>query len=147
MRAITLALATSLLLGGCTDISGVTDQIHEDARQLWNTQGPPSYTLILLRGCNCAGPTTAITIEVRNRAVVSRAYGDGTPLEAQWAQDFPDVPGLFAFIDLTRSQKVVAWGAEYDPVYGYPTYIRVDYNPTTTLDDFVYVVSDMIPVP
>ena len=147
MQAMTFALATTLLLGGCTNISELSDQILDESKQLWAAQGPPSYTLILLRGCTCLGPQTAITVEVRNRAVVSRSYSDGTPLEPQWASQYPDVPGLFAFIDLTRAQQVYSWGAEYHPVYGYPTAIRVNYDPGTTADDFAYVVNDMIPVP
>lgn len=147
MRATNLVLASTLFLGGCTNISEVTDQILESSKQLWATEGPPSYTLILLRGCTCAGPNSAITIEVRNKVVVSRAYPDGTPLEPQWASEYPDVPGLFAFIDLTRAQNVYSWGAEYHPVYGYPTDIRVNYDPGRTSDDYVYIVNDMIPVP
>ena len=146
MRASTLVLAATLVLGGCANLGEISDQILVDAKQRWADNGPPSYTLTLLRTCTCAGPQSAITIEVRNKIVVSRAYDDGTPLESQYASEFPDVPGLFLFIDVTQAQRPFEWTVQYHSTYGYPTAISVNYSPVTTADDYGYLVSEMIPV-
>lgn len=146
MRASTLVLATSLLLSGCGNLTEISDQVLADAKQRWADNGPPSYTPTLLRLCTCLGPQGPITVEVRNRIVVSRAYPDGTPLESQYATEFPDVPGLFLFIDVTQAQRPFEWTAQYHSTYGYPTAISVNYSPVTTADGYGYLVSGMIPV-
>lgn len=145
MRASTLVLAATLLLTGCADITEISDEVLADAKQRWADNGPPSYTLTLLRICTCPGPQGPITIEVRNRIVVSRAYPGGAPLESQYASEFPDVPGLFLFVDATRARRPFEWTAEYHSTLGYPTRISVNYLASTTADDYGYVVSELTP--
>ncbi|MEK6597599.1 MAG: DUF6174 domain-containing protein [Gemmatimonadota bacterium] len=147
MRASTLVLAATLLLTGCADVTEISDEVLADAKQRWADNGPPSYTLTLLRLCTCLGPQGPITVEVRNRIVVSRAYPDGTPLESQYASEFPDVPGLFLFVDVTRARRPFEWTVGYNSTYGYPTTVRVNYDPVTTADDYGYIVNEMVPVP
>lgn len=146
MRVSTLVLATTLFLSGCANVTEISDQVLADAKQRWADNGPPSYTLTLLRLCTCPGPQGPITVEVRNKIVVSRTYPAGAPLESQYATEFPDVPGLFLFVDVTRARRPFEWTAEYHSTLGYPTRISVNYNPGTTTDDYGYIVSQLIPV-
>ena len=146
MRVSTLVLATTLFLSGCANLTEISDQVLADAKQRWADNGPPSYTLTLLRICTCLGPQGPITVEVRNRIVVSRAYPDGTPLESQYASEFPDVPGLFLFLDETRARRPFEWTAQYHSTLGYPTSISVNYFASTTTDDYGYIVGALIPV-
>ncbi len=146
MRASTVVLAATLLLAGCASLTEISDQVLADAKQRWADNGPASYTLILRRTCTCVGPQNPITIEVRNMIVVSRAYGDGTPVESQYASEYPDVPGLFAVVDQIKAQRPYEWQVEYHSTYGYPMTININYSPITTTDDVWYTVSGMIPV-
>lgn len=145
-RTLLTGLAALALLAACNNTSELGDEIHRQSRERWAQAGPPSYTIEVVRSCACAGPLVAITIEVRNKAIVSWKYPDGTPLESQYQSAYLDVEGLFQLIELTRTQNVFSWGAEYHPTYGYPAAISINYNPATTADDLFYTATNLTPL-
>ena len=110
------------------------------ARARWGLREPAAYMYTISRSCECLpGHSGVVVVAVRDGAVESRRdawWGD--PVSADFAELFLTIEQLFAEVDrLIRDgfRPIVS----YDPVYGYPTELRVG-GPLT--DWPVYRVGD-----
>lgn len=145
-------LPTLLLAGlaGCSDTSGPTpsDLLYASNLAKWNSTGPDSYQMVLTRLCECATPTEVVLVVVRNKTVESRTYVEtGAAVPPGRADDFPDIPGLFEFINQARSGAASAYQTEYDPTYGYPVTLYIDWVQGTLSDDVSYAVTEFTSLP
>lgn len=133
--ALVLALG---LLAGCSDSTGtsIQEELLTSSIRKWNETGPASYEMILLRTCACPA-IPPVRIIVRNKVVESRSYADtGDPVPSEKADDFPDVPGLFALVKKAMDEDYYLFTVAYDPTYGYPASLQLD-QVAATLDDNV----------
>jgi hypothetical protein len=87
--------------------------------------------------------TGPVSVAVFNGNVLSRRYTEnGMLVAASMANSFPDVEGLFDFIEDAQRQNAFRLDASYDPRFGYPTLISVDYDQIIADDEFVYTTLD-----
>lgn len=130
-----LFLAVPLFLAvlapqACDDEDGGPTTEFLEARSRWEARGPTDYDLVLARVCFCPveviGPAR---IEVRADEVVSRIYVEsGEPVREGLESFFPDVDGLFAFLDDAFERGAHSIEVEYDPDLGFPTRSFVDFD-------------------
>jgi hypothetical protein len=146
------SLLPTLLLAGlaaCSDNSGPTpsDLLYASNLARWNSIGPDSYQMVLTRLCECATPTEVVLVVVRNKTVESRTYVEtDAAVPPGRADDFPDIPGLFEFIDQAR-RAASAYQTGYDPTYGYPVTLYIDWVQGTLSDDVSYAVTEFTSLP
>lgn len=148
-RSSLMLTVLALAAAGCSDVSGPNpaEQIYNAALAQWNSDGPPSYDLVLKRECICTVAEIDVTILVRDEVVTSRTYTDtGDPVEAGNESLYPDVPGLFAIVRTAMDGDPFFLSAEYDQDFGYPTIIQLDMNASTNSDNVVYTVVSFTPV-
>jgi hypothetical protein len=137
-----LSLAvTSLVLAAC---SGTTapDRELRAARALWNQRGPTSYDITVARYCEClsSGP---VLVSVRDGLVVSRTYlSNSTDVGLEYAEGYPTIEGLFGRIDDARRQHAASVDVQYDPSFGFPSMISIDYSRPAVDDEVTYRAYD-----
>ena len=118
------------------------------AQARWAEQGPASYRITVSRLCEClpemSGP---VVVVVRNRLVESRRYtSTDAAVPSTHAALFPTIDGLFDIIEAARREDAARLDVTYDPTYGYPTRIVIDYDAVTVDDEVVYQVRDFSPM-
>jgi hypothetical protein len=124
------ALAT--MAQDCDDLSAPERQLLrdlDDAREQWADHGFSDYALTLRHDCFCGeearGP---VVVQVRFGEVAGRVYQEsGQPVSGDYARFFPDVEGLFDFIESAIDQDAAEIRVEFHPELGYPTQIAVDF--------------------
>jgi len=127
-----LALSLTVLGYDCDDATGPHADLREEleaARARWNSQGYDDYTMELQRDCFCGpdhrGP---VLVTVRSGAVVERVYKEsGQPVPGDIAPIFPDVEGLFDFLEDALDQDPAEARAEFHAELGYPTSMWIDF--------------------
>jgi Family of unknown function (DUF6174) len=147
-----LATAVVLLSGlacGCLGNDGPDpgEQIYESSLELWNTEGPASYDMVLRRQTISANPDLRVVITVRNEVVTSRIYfGTDIPVTGDAAASFPDIPGLFALLREAMDGDPYLVSALYDETYGYPRELTLDETAASTNDNVTFTVEEFTPV-
>ena len=123
----------------CSDSTAAEDELNA-ARRRWAEEGPQAYVMVLFRSCECTPEMTGpVRVSVLNGNIMSRRYTEnGMLVAASMANSFPDVEGLFDFIEDAQRQNAFRLEVSYDPVRGYPTLISVDYDRMIADDEFVY---------
>ncbi|MGP9832374.1 DUF6174 domain-containing protein [Marinobacter sp. NSM] len=141
------AVILSLLLAGCAgagkdkDMSPVST--IEEARALWQSQGVKGYEVTIEQTCFCPPDLLQpMRVTVREGRVID-IEGLGQPL------NHPDIlderrltiEGLLDLVEQARgsADKLLV---EYDPHYGFPVSLEVDYSPLIADDEFSYRLTD-----
>lgn len=128
-------------LSACGTLTGPADEALADAKAKWAEKGTASYDFQTSRLCFCVWESRSVQVSVRNGVVTTATYVDnGDPVPAALVADIKTVPDLFDMIDDARASHAAALSTSYDPVYGYPTRIQVDYS-ATTMDDEITVLT------
>ena len=127
----------------CSDSTSAEDELTA-ARTRWAQEGPRTYVMVLFRSCECTPEMTGpVRVTVANGNILSRRYTEnGTIVSASMSTAFPDVEGLFDFIEDAQRQNAFRLDVRYDPLLGYPTLISVDYDRMIADDEFVYTTLD-----
>ena len=137
-------LALTLALGACESPMAPDPRAElEAARALWAAHGGGWYSFTLSRECFCVLSSRPIDITVENGAVAWAQYGDSkTPVETAWLSYLQTVPDLFDKIDDAITRKAASLSTTYDPIYGFPSRIAIDYSATTADDEESFTTSD-----
>jgi len=145
MRRLAL-LALVLTLAACESPTGPSDREQLlQARARWDANGSDSYSFEINRGCFCVLGGRLVEVTVQDGAVVAAQYLDSKgPVDATLLGYVPTVPDLFDLIQDAIDRQAVSFVASYDPVYGYPTSIEIDYSATTADDELRYTARALI---
>ena len=135
-------LLLGLAAAGCEAPTAPGDRgLLADARARWQAQGSDSYTFELNRGCFCVLGGRQVQVTVKAGAVTWAEYRDsGLAVEQTLLTYLPTVPDLFDLIQDALDRKAASFWVEYDPTYGYPTLIQIDYSATAADDEISYSV-------
>lgn len=119
----------SLLLAGCSAFPASGSDVERNLDK-WEAQGITDYRFNLNIGCFCPwSELMPLTIVVRNGEAVSiSAHGEQVP--APFLENFVQydtVEDLFKVILSAQESGADEINTEYDPVYGFPTSIAIDY--------------------
>jgi len=108
------------------------------ARARWESRGIDSYELTVRRLCFCAF-VEPVRVKVLDGVIVSRTVvSSGEPVPEVYASSYPDVPGLFAIVE-QASIDADEFDTDFDPDYGYPTEISIDWIENAVDDEVVYL--------
>ncbi len=139
MRTRWMMLPVLLLsaLGGCdfANTDGFQRDKLSEARTLWNGKNVSSYSYVLELQCFCApaNQLLPVLVTVQNDAVASVLYWDEdpderTPAPASVFGPYDTVEELFDFIGDAINQDADVLQVGYDPEYGFPSVVNVDYE-------------------
>ena len=140
MRLRTSLAIASLALAACGDGLPVSPRFlltFRAARERWQSRGIASYELTIRRLCYC-GLVDPVRVRVVDAVIVSRTVvPTGEPVPAVYERYFPDVPGLFAIVEQAMVDADEL-DAKYDPVYGFPSEINIDWIENAIDDEVTY---------
>lgn len=138
--------ALLLAAAGCADATAPGEQGQLDAaRARWRAQGSESYTVEINRGCFCVLGGRRMTVTVVNGAVVEADYLDsGGPVESALLTYIPTIPDLFDLIQDALTRQPASFLAMYDPTYGYPTRIEIDYSASAADDELAITATGLV---
>jgi hypothetical protein len=138
MTKQSLALLTLLLAGGACEAPTAPGEIDSliAARALWRARGSDSYTYTVNRSCFCVLGGQTVTVTVSAGAVTAAEYEtSGAAVDKALLTYVSTVPDLFDLIQDALDAEPAQFAATYDPVYGYPTRIEIDYSANTVDDE------------
>jgi hypothetical protein len=140
------ALGAALIgvIGACSDATAPDAEL-DAARKRWTARGPASYSIVLVRGCECTvemvGPVRVVVLD---RAIQSRQYvRSGAEVSSVHAELFPSVEGLFQLIERARRQGADDIAVLYDPTLGHPVSISIDYDARAVDDELGFNVMEL----
>ena len=143
VRTLAVIAIANIVIGasGCGDAVAPRVEL-ERARVTWARANIDTYVFVVRRTCEClpagSGP---VEVDVRNGAVQSRTYLDGTQVRPEIAHVFPDVPGLFAMIEDAMNRRPDRMSVEYDAHSGFPKEVFVDFSASVGDDEMIYSTS------
>ena len=117
------------------------------ARARWRALGSASYSYEVNRSCFCLLGGRHMTVRVEGGSVAAAEFEDsGLTVEASLLSYVPTVEDLFDLIEEALDQKAAYLLATYDPSYGYPTRIEIDYSATVRDDEVAISARDFLPL-
>lgn len=147
MKRIVIAIALSVsLLASCSP------QARSElaaARGRWQAARISHYRLNLAVGCFC--PFTQkmpLSIEVMNGQVISMRFKDGSQVSPSEQKIFEEYRTIDALFDFTEDAigKADEIQVAYDPTYGFPVRVSIDYIKQAVDDELMLSVSDFQPL-
>lgn len=141
-RALVLS-TVAVTLAACRGTTAPDRELRA-AQVLWNQRGPASYDITVSLSCECTNEMTGpVVVSVRDGLVTSRTYvSTGATVGLSYAEHFLTVEGLFRKIDDARSRNPASLEVRYDPAFGFPSLISIDYNRQYADDEIVYRAYD-----
>ena len=145
--AIRITLVVALIATAACQSGTGPDLRSAMAQARWARHGPSSYRITVSRSCECLPEMTGpVIVTVGGGAIESRHYvSTGAVVPSTYAALFPSVNGLFEIIEAARREDPARLDVAYDPTYGYPTRISIDYDVVMADDEIVYRAQDFVP--
>jgi hypothetical protein len=116
--------------------------VLEKNRQIWQSANIYHYRFHLFVGCLCAfTEDMPLIVEVQAGEVVSMEYQTGNEIDASNLQTFEEyatIDRVFAEIEADLDGGADKVTVEYDPFYGFPTKVDIDFV-EEAIDDEVYL--------
>ena len=122
-------------LVACDSVTGTDDLSLQQSRldQNWDrfqSAAPVSYSYVVRVNCECPTDVTRpVTVWVDRGSIEYLLYeDDGRPVPFSYSNSFPSVEQLFDAIQDGIDRRADVIDVEYDPTYGYPTSVYIDYD-------------------
>lgn len=146
-----LIIIFSLYFSACNGNNKILEVIEENAKlqqleqnqQLWDNQNINSYQITSQTICFCPSPNEmVITVEEEN---ISEAFYtiSGEYLTAQELEYVLTINQHFEIIRDAINQEAFSLDVTYEPTFGYPTEISIDYIEMTVDDEITYLLSSL----
>ena len=128
----------------------------EAAEKLWLTKRPVSYHIHEQRSCECLPQDTqemivfvtrrqGATVPNETETIVRATYASsGAEVGAATLGRVRTVQQLFALIRDAIARSAARVDVTYDPTYGFPTQITIDYDAVVADDEFTYWLSGLV---
>lgn len=113
------------------------------ARERWIARAPASYAFTMQLACFCAerGP---MRVSVVNGAVVSvRPVGSDQELDERYRGPYRPIPDLFGVVSSAIDRPAYRIRAEYDPRFGYPADVFIDFQRNVADEEYGFLVRDV----
>ena len=136
------ALPEDQAQGDPADAVPLPDDLVE-ARARWAEAGPDDYTMTLRRSCFCPVPdyTGPFAVTVTDGELASVML-EGAAVDPERGMT---VGALFDLVAEAYARGAVRVDVAYDPVYGHPTRIAIDYDERIADEETGYTVTDLQP--
>lgn len=142
-----LFIVITLALSACS-LRGQTEV--ERNQEKWQEAGISHYRYELFVGCFCVfSQDMPLVVEVQDGEVVSMEYQSGNEIDAanrETFEKYSTIDRIFSELeaDLEKADEVIV---TYDPTYGFPTKINIDYIKDAIDDELALTVSNFEPLP
>lgn len=145
MTKVLRYLIPAALLAACGSPTAPDERARlEQARAVWYAQGVESYRFELTRSCECL-PTGRVLVTVDQGTVTGAEYHEsGSPVEPALLTYLPAVPDLFDLIEAALDQGAASFAVQYDPQFGFPAYLALDYSASLADDEITLTVRDLV---
>jgi hypothetical protein len=145
-----VALAVAALEGCGLFGSPRQEELQRDLnrnRRHWEAQGVDDYRYVARRGCYCPSEVTSpVIVQVRNGEVVSLVYEEsGEAVEVTYSGLWLPLEGVFDIVQEALDREAVDVTVHYDPEYGFPREVGVDYSENIADEEIGYTVEDFEP--
>jgi hypothetical protein len=151
MKKIIL-LTLSLLLAACS-FGAASGSEFDQNKAIWDKANISHYRYTLSVSCFCAFmDEMPVTIEVENDQVVSITSVKGTAIDSSNTLVYPAVEPYTTIDALFEQLKTAQAEAEeitvaYDPTYGYPSSIAIDYIKQAADDELYLTIENFEVLP
>lgn len=151
-HARVLTAAVAALLGAACSGNGAgpegTFVDEREARARWEAAGLDDYAITVGRSCFCDRASVGrAVVTVRDGAVTSAVWVDsGEPVPERFRDLFPGVDGLFALLADARAEGAEDIVVTFDPRFGSPTEIRLDFIVAAVDDEIFYEATRPVPL-
>ncbi len=145
MRKLTL-LFIALVLTACS--LGSQSEIQQN-QQKWQAAGISHYRYNLFVGCFCTA-SEPMVVEVQDGQVVSLEYQSGKEMDASsrdLLEKYATIDRIFSELATNISGKADEFTVTYDPTYGFPTKVNVDFIKKALDDELTLTVSNFEKLP
>ena len=142
LRSTRALIASALLLpvlAACDSVTGTDDLTREQSRldRNWDrfqAAAPLSYSYVVRVNCDCpADVTRPVTVWVDRGSIEYLFYeDDGRPVPLSYASSFPSAEQLFDAVQDGIDRRADQIEVDYDPTYGFPTNVYIDYDRSRT---------------
>ncbi len=147
MKKLTL-LFLALILSACS--LGGRSEIRRN-QQKWQDAGISHYRYNLFVGCFCAfSQDMPLVIEVKDGQIVSMEYQSGNEMDAssrQLFEKYATIDRIFSELQTNVIGKADEVNITYDPTYGFPTKVNVDFIKNAMDDELALTISDFEKLP
>lgn len=141
-----ISILTGFLFLSCdSDDASVQNELELN-RQKWLSHDIRNYSIQENYLCFCAGLEWQIIVQdgVKDTVIVSEPYVDYQPYMDTFEKS-RSIEEAFEFIQDFDTSAVDLFEATYDPEYGYPTRISIDYRERWADDEITYAYSNFLP--
>ena len=128
------------------------DELSQNHKK-WQNANIPHYRFQLAIGCFCpVSGVMPLTVEVRDGEVIAmqdvneKDYPDGDPF-GEFVLKYATIDRLFSELDSDPVREADKLTVTYDPTYGFPTEISIDYIERAMDDELAVTVSAFEPLP
>lgn len=145
-----VALAATLIPSCDEPVSVYGITALQQAERRWAAQALHSYKYETLNSCFCSRPTTEWCLIEANADTITKVSSmeTGDPVDHSDFMRFDTVDERFALIYLLMKEGGTAeLTMEFDPVFGYPTMIRVEGDGSATDLGGVFYARNLQPLP
>ncbi|MBD0254524.1 MAG: hypothetical protein ICV83_02295 [Cytophagales bacterium] len=142
----TFALLFSIALTACKKDEPAKVHTLESARSAWAARGKSSYTIDQQGDRGFCAPVfyEKVRITVQNNQITNVvSLKDGQPVPSTLWQVFSTVEELFQRVEEFETRNPFKSNVQYDPQYGYPTVVAVDYSEDVVDEDFAITTSGL----
>lgn len=145
MRCLTRHVLAAALLGavGCSVFTDPDDDLATDLQRAefrWQQAGVQDYQVVVQNLCFC-GYTRPVRLTVRQGTVVSRVDAETGEVAPSYA-NARDIPELFDLVREAIERDAYKMTVTYDPQYGFPRQINIDYIGNAVDDELSVTVSE-----
>jgi hypothetical protein len=136
-----------LILSACSGGSEV-----QQNREKWEGQSIDHYRFTVVLSCFCAFAGAEVTYEVQNGQVVNESVqaAPDRPIDAAQVSeiyaDYNTIEKVFDYVE-QATNEAEGTTVEYDPTYGFPTEIAVDWIQQAADDELYLSLSNFEPLP
>ena len=145
MRKLTLLFIT-LVLSACS-MAGQSE--IQRNQQKWQAAGISHYRYNLFVGCFCTASEPMI-VEVQDGQVVSLEYQSGKEMDSSSRdlfEKYATIDRIFSELATNINGKADEFTVTYDPSYGFPTKVNVDFIKKALDDELTLTVSSFEKLP
>lgn len=147
MRKLTY-LFIALVLSGCS--LGGKSEIQRN-QQKWQDAGISHYRYNLFIGCFCVfNEHMPLVVEVQDGKFVSMEYQSGKEIEAtsrELFDQYATIERIFSELETDINGKADEVTVTYDPTYGFPTKVNIDFIKNAVDDEVALTVSNFEKLP
>jgi hypothetical protein len=138
----------ALVLAACS--VGSRSEVQRN-QQKWQDAGVSHYRYNLFVGCFCVfSQDMPLVIEVKDGQVVSMAYQSGKEIDAgsrELFDKYATIDRLFAELETNIYGKADEVTVTYDPTYGFPEKVNVDFIKNAVDDELALTISNFEKLP